>query len=459
MYSFGVLLLFMHFPESFGLLIPGHPQLPPNNDSDLSNLIQALLQLDPKQRPSAAQCIVHVYFRTNFVDRLVQDGEVVEQDRKLEAVRHLIQKTRQSNRNNIDRIEVRRDHILEDGFRYFETATLTDIKKHLKVIFVGEPGVDEGGLTSELFYLFFEEVFKESNGIFETSNNLNKSDNEYNLIYIDSDIKTTNNVVLPSSTAISSDMMKKLYLVGIAIVKSLYEGKRIGNTLCPSIFKYFTNTIPNLRDLQMFDSQTAKSLEWILATQNVDEVELHFESVNSPELGVVTDLNKSKFIRMTIDYILIKKRKLQLDQLKKGFFDGLKALSDEAAPFMSLLSHTDWRVMLCGDSVVNSGHILSVLTFNGFPLKSNIPKWLKEILLSLSEDQLRKFLVFVTGSPSLSSTFNNMTINVRYQNRSANLPTAHTCFFHLDIPDYKDKDTLYNKLIYAIHNSNTFEIV
>ena len=129
---------------------------------------------------------------------------------------------------------------------------------------------------------------------------------------------------------------------------------------------------------------------------------------------------------------------------------------------MSLLSHTDWRVMLCGDNIMNASDIISVLTFSGFSMKSNIPKWLKEILLLLSEDQLRKFLVFVTGSPSLSTTFNNNNnnkINVRYQNRSSNLPVAHTCFFHLDIPDYREKDILYNKLIYAIHNSNSFEIV
>jgi E3 ubiquitin-protein ligase NEDD4 len=39
------------------------------------------------------------------------------------------------------------------------------------------------------------------------------------------------------------------------------------------------------------------------------------------------------------------------------------------------------------------------------------------------------------------------------------LPVAHTCFFHLDIPDYKDKETLQNKLLYAIQNANTYEIV
>jgi hypothetical protein len=37
----------------------------------------------------------------------------------------------------------------------------------------------------------------------------------------------------------------------------------------------------------------------------------------------------------------------------------LKSLSLEAAPFLSLLSHTDWRVMLCGDSAVSGPQVTS----------------------------------------------------------------------------------------------------
>ena len=111
----------------------------------------------------------------------------------------------------------------------------------------------------------------------------------------------------------------------------------------------------------------------------------------------------------------------------------------------------------------------------GFPKRSQIPQWLKELLLVASEDNLRAFLVFVTGSPSISSIYSNTSnnttnttnnsssssnkITVRYQTRSTALPIAHTCFCHLDIPDYKDKETLYNKLMYSIQNANTFEIV
>jgi hypothetical protein len=202
-----------------------------------------------------------------------------------------------------------------------------------------------------------------------------------------------------------------------------------------------------------------------------------------------------------------------LQAIKSGFTEGLAALSEEAAPFLSLLSHTDWRVLLCGETTLSAHHVVAACSFSGFPARSRLPEWLKELLLSLSDDLLRKFLVFVTGSPSLPASFHSqdsstglctnwmikfipflqllcflhlicnvvltplllyasfrqymssllflvpVRINVRHLPRSNSLPVAHTCFFHLDIPDYRDRDTLHSKLLYAFQNANTFEIV
>jgi hypothetical protein len=216
-----------------------------------------------------------------------------------------------------------------------------------------------------------------------------------------------------------------------------------------------------MRDLQMFDPQTARSLQWTLATIGVEEFGIQFDA-NSDEsdMNIVNDSNKAKFVRAKIDTILVKRRYAHLLAIKAGFSEAIHSLSEEAAPFLSLLSHTDWRVMLCGDTAISGPQINSALNFSGFPKKSKIPFWLKEIILSSSEDHLRKFLVFVTGSPSLSvSSYDRIEINVRHQARSGALPVAHTCFFHLDIPDYRDKETFQSKLMYAIQHATSFEIV
>jgi len=484
MYSFGVLLYFMHFPSHVSNLVPGDPRIPANNDAELTDLIQRLLSISPTARPTAASALMHPYFRSTFVERLMQDGEVVEQDRKLEAVRNLLHRARSDNRTNLEKLTLNREQLVEKVLDYFQNMSLERMRALLRVTFIGEPGIDEGGLLTEMFTLFFDSIFQGECGIFEGSDSaLKSSDSSDNVsspnrdesssssgsgsesvrkARRDNEAKVVNSVVLPSASDQSPARMQRLRAFGRAMVKALYEGRRIGSRLCPSVFKFITGAGPNMRDLQMFDPQTARSLQWTLATAGVEEFSLHFESVGAPELGPVTDANKTNFVKLKIERIMVGSRLPHLLAIKAGFIEALKALSEEAAPFMSLLSHTDWRVMLCGDPAISGPQVNAALRFSGFPKKSLVPTWLKDIILSSSEDHLRKLLVFCTGSPSLSSATSStgkLEINVRCQARSGALPVAHTCFFHLDVPDYKEKEILQAKLLYAITNAQSFEVV
>ena len=50
-------------------------------------------------------------------------------------------------------IEIRRENVLQDGFRKFSIASALDLKKRAKFTFVGEPGIDSGGIGKEVFLL------------------------------------------------------------------------------------------------------------------------------------------------------------------------------------------------------------------------------------------------------------------------------------------------------------------
>lgn len=471
MYSFGMLLYFLYYPNEAVNLLPGQVNFPLDIDADLANLVANLILLDPLKRPSASTALSHPFFSSTFVDRLMQEGEIVDQDRKLDAVRSLMQRTKAIHRNIFEKITVRRTNILADVLEYFIKTPLERLRLPLKVTFVDEPGVDEGGLLTEVFFLFFQELFQSSSGLFEDCNGIVVS-SIHTSSFLQGSVspgQTTsnpsieNNVYLPSKTCESSEeALEKLEAIGKIFVKVLYEGKRIGNKLSPVVFKFFTNANPNMQDLQLFDPQLSKSLQWLLTSDNVDELGFHFESVGASELGIVNDTNKTKFVRMKLEETLVNSRLKSLKALKKGFLEGWNGISTEAAPFIPLLSHTDWRIMLCGDTLIDVQQILDCMIFSNFPRRSKISQWIKEILLAASEDYLRKFLIFVTGTPSLSASFlssRKAQINVRCQTRSQALPNAHTCFFFLDIPDYQEKQILQNKLLFAIQNANTYELV
>merc|ERR1719357_2352883 len=67
------------------------------------------------------------------------------------------------------KLQVRRDHIVEDALLELEVVVLEnpqDLKKQLMVEFDAEQGIDEGGLSKEFFQLIVEEIFNPDYGMF-----------------------------------------------------------------------------------------------------------------------------------------------------------------------------------------------------------------------------------------------------------------------------------------------------
>jgi ubiquitin-protein ligase E3 A len=62
-------------------------------------------------------------------------------------------------------LEVRRDHILEDTLNKIVNPGL-NFKKPLRLHFVGEQGIDEGGVRKEFFQLLIKDLFDPSFGMF-----------------------------------------------------------------------------------------------------------------------------------------------------------------------------------------------------------------------------------------------------------------------------------------------------
>ena len=60
---------------------------------------------------------------------------------------------------------VRRDNLVTDSLKEISSKQ-KDLKKKLKVSFVGEPGLDMGGLTKEWFQLLIKQIFDAEYGMF-----------------------------------------------------------------------------------------------------------------------------------------------------------------------------------------------------------------------------------------------------------------------------------------------------
>lgn len=474
-------------------------------DEELRRLLEALMATDPAKRPSAADALLHPYFQNSYMDRYIAGGDIVGPNEKLEALRDLVRQVRSEMRSLPGRREimVRRDRIVEDVLNHFSeqnvrtlqgraraarvaTTTVTtpvgdrgSEQNHvtrwpLRVTFDGEAGVDEGGLTVEMFRLFFERALEGSAGLFESSGG---------------------DVVLPrpAPKEDTANFLGNMEAFGRALVTACYEGCGAPPKLGPSLFKFLARGARHvsagdgraLRDLQKFDPQLGASLEYMLTHSPESGIDwgLDFDDVtpdaahHSPrQLRPVTEANKHSFVVLKVRHVLTGCRQDSLAALRRGFESALSELSPEASPFLKLFSSTDWRVMLSSDDDdLKAEQVIDAFRFFGFPRKSIIPDALRRTCQSFSTDSLRRFLVFTTGSPSLprdtrdfqiqasffvlvsysANDWRRLPAQVRAQPLSNALPVAHVCFFHLDLPDYKEEETFITKLLTAIHECGT----
>ena len=70
------------------------------------------------------------------------------------------------------KLNIRRDHVLEDAFSKIMAANKKDLQKsRLYIGFAGEEGLDYGGPSREFFFLLSRELFNPYYGLFEYSAN------------------------------------------------------------------------------------------------------------------------------------------------------------------------------------------------------------------------------------------------------------------------------------------------
>ena len=78
--------------------------------------------------------------------------------------------------------------------------------------------------------------------------------------------------------------------------------------------------------------------------------------------------------------------------------------------------------------------------------------------MDMTDDERKQFLQFATGCDR--APVNGLSTVPFYVGRHGpdtdRLPTAHTCFNHMLIPEYSSKDKLRVKLLTAIQNAEGF---
>uniref|UniRef100_A0A8C7XGT0 Ubiquitin-protein ligase E3A n=1 Tax=Oryzias sinensis TaxID=183150 RepID=A0A8C7XGT0_9TELE len=349
------------------------------------------------------------------------------------------------------RLKVRRDHIIDDALVRLEMIAMenpADLKKQLYVEFEGEQGVDEGGVSKEFFQLVVEEIFNPDIGMFTYD--------EYTKLFWFN----------PSSF----ENEGQYTLIGIVLGLAIYNNCILDVHFPMVVYRKLMGKKGTFRDLADANPVLNQSLKELLEYEGSVEEDMmitfqisHNDLFGNPlmydlrENGdkiPVTNDNRREFVAQYSDYILNKSVEKQFKAFRRGFH-----MVTNESPLKYLFRPEEIELLICGSRNLDFLALEETTEYDGgYNRDSRIIKDFWETLHSFGEEQKRLFLQFTTGTDRapVGGLGKLKMIIAKNGPDTDRLPTSHTCFNVLLLPEYSSKDKLRERLLKAITYAKGF---
>ena len=346
-------------------------------------------------------------------------------------------------------LNVNRNNLIEDTLNAVSNPSI-NLQKPLKVKFVNEQGVDEGGVKKEFFLLLVRQLFDANYGMF----NYNE---KTRLFWFN---------------MYSFEPKIKFELIGIILGLALFNNVILDIKFPLVIYKKLLDYKPDLQDMKECDPELFNTFTYLKNTKddNLKEKLCTTFTITNDKFGekiviplkengeniYIDNTNKDEYVDLYLDWYFNKSIEEYFKYFKNGFF---RVCDKQLSP---ILLPEELELIICGTQVLNFNELKRVAKYeDGYKKDSLTIKYFWDVLFEFSEEEKKKFLFFVTGCDRAPiNGLGSLIITVsRWGPDSDKLPTAHTCFNHLLIPDYQNKDKLKKNLTIAISNSEGFGLV
>eukprot|EP01018_Ginkgo_biloba_P007846 Gb_36705 [translate_table: standard] len=346
-------------------------------------------------------------------------------------------------------LRVRREYLIQETISQIQRHA-DDLKKPLKVQFIGEEGIDEGGVQKEFFQLLVRDIFDPKYGMF----NYNE---ETCLFWFNSPLW---------------DVSMEFELVGVLLGLAIYNGHILELHFPRVVYKKLLGKQPTFEDLAEVNPGLAKGLEQLLQFEgDVEEVfcrsfQVSVQDIFGEILNIelkengsnisVTKENRKEYVDLCVKYYLETSIASSFEAFKRGFQKLCKG------QVLQLFQPVELEQLICGSPVLDFDALEKYTIYeDGYRKDSRVIREFWEIVHSLDEENKKKLLFFATGSDRapIKGLANLRFVISRNGSESHRLPTAHTCFNHLLLPEYQSKEKLKERLLIAINNSQGFGLM
>lgn len=350
------------------------------------------------------------------------------------------------------RLNVRRDHLIDDALHRLELVAMespSSLKKQLVVEFEGEQGIDEGGVSKEFFQLVVEEIFNPDIAMFT----LNGETQTYWF----------------NPTSFESDAQFKL--IGIILGLAIYNNVILDVHFPMVVYRKLLGRKGTFHDLLDWNPVLATGLQQLLDYKGDDMEEVFMQTFRitykdvfgcvlahdlkeNGDAILVNQDNKWEFVDLYTDFLLNTSIQKQFGAFRRGFL-----LVTEDSPLEVLFRPEEVELLVCGSKNFDFNALEESTEYDGgYSAGSPIIRHFWELVHEFSQEQKRKLLQFATGSDRVpvGGLSKLKLVIARHGTDSERLPTAHTCFNVLLLPEYSSKEKLADRLLKAINYSKGF---
>ncbi|KAF2154321.1 hypothetical protein K461DRAFT_126988 [Myriangium duriaei CBS 260.36] len=344
---------------------------------------------------------------------------------------------------------VRRSQVFLDSFKALFFKKPNEIKYgKLNIRFADEEGVDAGGVTREWFAALSRQMFDPNYALFNP---------------VASDRTTFHPNPL---SAINEQHLTFFKFIGRIIGKALYEGRVLDCHFSRAVYKRILGKSVSLKDMETLDLDYYKSLVWMLEN-DITDVAFETFSVDVDRFGEtqvvdlipdgrnvpVTEENKQEYVRLVVEQRLTKSVEEQLEHFLIGF--------REIVPLelISIFNEQELELLISGLPDIDVDDWRNNTDYHNYNATSPQVQWFWRAVRSFDKEEKAKLLQFVTGTSKVPlngfkelegmNGYNKFNIHRDFGHKER-LPTSHTCFNQLDLPEYESYEILRKQMYTAM---------
>uniref|UniRef100_A0A8C6SN83 HECT-type E3 ubiquitin transferase n=1 Tax=Neogobius melanostomus TaxID=47308 RepID=A0A8C6SN83_9GOBI len=348
-------------------------------------------------------------------------------------------------------IKVRRAQLLSDSLEEL-TRKRSDLKKKLRVTFVGEAGLDMGGLTKEWFLLLVRQVFHTDYGMFTYMKDSRchwfsswKCDNysEFQLVGTLMGLAVYNSIAL--------DIHFPLYVYRYPKVCVLIN--HLKKLTLEHVFVIVQELAHGLGELLTYDGNVEE--DFYLTFQVFQEEMGVVKPYNLKPGGdkiPVTKHNRKEYVQLYVDFLLNKCIYKQF----AAFYHGFHSVC--ASDALMLLRPEEVEMLVCGSPELDMSALQKAAQYEGYGKTDSTVRCFWDVVLAFPLELQKKLLHFATGSDRVPvGGMADLNFKISKIDVSTDwLPISHTCFNQICLPPYRTRKELKHKLTIAISNAEGF---